>query len=157
MDFQPVLSHYAVLKYIAKYTSKEEGKSETYHHMLTRIIAASCPQDPASYAYHRLHLEAIVDRDISAQETCHMLQKLPLVTCNRSFIKLNVGRHIFRRISPDSSDCLSGSSFIDAYLQRLPTLDHFFLINLAQQWSYNHACIRGKWKKRTVPAIFHVW
>ena len=93
---------------------KEEGKLETYHHMLTRIIVALCPQDPTSYAYCRLHSEGIVDRDISAQEIFHMLQKFPLVTCGQSFIKLNVGFHIFRHISPDSIDCLFGSSFIDA-------------------------------------------
>ena len=117
MDFQPVLSRYVVLKYIAKYASKAEGKSETYHHMLTRIATATRPKDPTSYAYQRLLLEAIVDRDISAQETCHMLQKLPLVTCSRTFIKLNVGRQIFRHVSTESTDYLSGYIFIDAYLQ----------------------------------------
>ncbi|XP_059067728.1 ATP-dependent DNA helicase RRM3-like [Cryptomeria japonica] len=31
----------------------------------------------------------IADRDISTQETCHMLQKLPLIICSRQFISLN--------------------------------------------------------------------
>jgi hypothetical protein len=123
VDFQPVLSRYAVLKYIAKYASKAEGRSETYHHMLTRIASTSNIDDPASTAYRRLHSEAIVDRDISAQETFHMLQKLPLVTCSRTFTKLNVGRQIFRRISYDFPNCLSGSTFIDAYLIRPVFLD----------------------------------
>ena len=104
MDCQTVLSRYAVLKYIAKYASKEEGKSKTYHHMLTRIATTTCLEDPTSYSYRSLLSEAIVDRDISAQETCHMLQKLPLVTCNRTFIKLNVGHQIFRRVSTNSID-----------------------------------------------------
>lgn len=125
--------------------------------MLTRITATSCPLDPASYAYCHLHLEAIVDRDISAQLTCHILQKLPLVTCSRSFTKLNVGRQIFCRVSLDSVDCLFGCSFIDAYLQHPLTLDLFCLLDLAQQWSYNQGRKTKKWKKRIVPAIVHVW
>jgi hypothetical protein len=51
VDFQPVLSRYAVLKYIAKYASKAEGRSETYHHMLTRIASTSHLEDPASNSY----------------------------------------------------------------------------------------------------------
>ena len=43
VDCQPVLSRYAVLKYIAKYDSKEEGRSDIYHHMLTRIESISHP------------------------------------------------------------------------------------------------------------------
>ena len=125
--------------------------------MLTRITDASCPQDPTSYAYRCMHSEVIVDRYISAQENFHMLENFALVTCSRSFIKLNVGRHMFHRISHDSIDCLSGSSFIDSYLQHPPNLDHFYLIGLAQQWSYNHACKREEWKKRNVPAIVHVY
>ena len=38
VDFQPVLSWHVVLKYIAKYASKEERRSESYHDMLTRIL-----------------------------------------------------------------------------------------------------------------------
>ena len=48
VDCQPVLSRYATLKYIAKYASKAKGKSETYHHMLTRIAIATCPEDTSS-------------------------------------------------------------------------------------------------------------
>lgn len=66
VDCQPILSHYVVLKYIAKYSSKAIGRLETYHHMLTRIASTSNIDDPASTAYRCFHSEAIVDRDISA-------------------------------------------------------------------------------------------
>ena len=69
VDCQQVLSRHAVLKYIAKYASKVEGRLETYHHMLTIIASTSHLDDPASTAYRCLHSEAIVDREISAQET----------------------------------------------------------------------------------------
>jgi hypothetical protein len=155
VDFQLVLSHYAVLKYITKYASKAEGRSETYHHMLTRIESTSNIDDPVSTTYHNLHLEAIVDRDISAQETFHMHQKLPHVTCSHTFTKLNVGRKIFRRISYDLPNCLYGSTFIDAYLIRQVFFDPVCVFDLTKH--YNQARKNEKWKKRNIPAIVHVW
>ena len=88
--------------------------------MLTRITDTLSPTYPASFAYRDLHTKAIVDLDIGAQETCHMLQKPPLVGCSRLFMTLNVGHHIFHRVSKDPSDCLSVSTFIDAYVTRPP-------------------------------------
>ena len=86
-----------------------------------------------------------------------MLQKLPLVTCSRTFIKLNVGLQLFRRLSTDSSDFLYGSNFINSYLQLPLALENFSFINLAQQWSYNKARKNEKWKKITITTIVHVW
>ena len=120
-------------------------------------MGTSSPQGLASYVYHHLHSKAIVDRDINVEETCHMLQKLPLVTYCRAFTKLNIGRQIFCCVSLDSDDCLYGSSFIDEYLQCPQTIEFFCLIDLAQQWSYNQGCKTEKWKKRIALAIIHVW
>lgn len=78
VDLWPVLSRRAILKYISKYSFKEEGRSKTYHHMLTRIASTSHPDNPASNAYRCFQSEKITDQDISAQENFHMIQKLPL-------------------------------------------------------------------------------
>jgi hypothetical protein len=97
----------------------------------------------------------IVDCDISAQETFHMHQKLPLVTRSHTFTKLNVGRQIFRRISYDFPNCLYGSTFINAYLIHHVFLNPLCLFDLTKH--YNQARKNEKWKKRNIPAIFHVW
>ena len=81
VDCQPVLSIHAVQKYIAKYASKAEKKSESFHQMLRRIVLASPTADPATSTFRKFLAETLVDRDIGAQETCHMLQKLPLTLC----------------------------------------------------------------------------
>ena len=44
VDFQPILSRHAVLKYISKYASKLEPKSERYHAMLS-LLAHQAPSD----------------------------------------------------------------------------------------------------------------
>jgi len=51
IDCQPVLSIHAVQKYIAKYASKAEKKSETFHDMLRRIVLASPNVEPATSAF----------------------------------------------------------------------------------------------------------
>ena len=95
VDCQPVVSRHAVLKYIAKYASKAEKRSESYQDMLTRISNSGASEDSALSAYRRFLAETLVDRDIGAQETCHMLLKLPLVICSWKFVSLNVGRIFF--------------------------------------------------------------
>jgi len=82
VDFQPVLSRNVVLKYIAKYASKAQKRSKSYHHMLTRISNSIGSEDHALCAYRKFLAETIVYCDIGAQETCHMLLKLPLVVCS---------------------------------------------------------------------------
>jgi hypothetical protein len=46
VDCQPVVSRHVVLKYIAKYASKAEKRSESYQDMLTRISNSSGSEDP---------------------------------------------------------------------------------------------------------------
>ena len=75
VDFQPVLSRHAVLSYISKYSSKAENKSESYHDILTRIAHASPAEEGILLPIWKLFFETVADRDIGAQETCHMLQK----------------------------------------------------------------------------------
>ena len=98
IDWQLVLSEHAIIRYIAKYASKAEKSLETYHQMLMRLENIENPEDFASKVYKKLLIETIIERDVAAQETCHMLLKLPLVECNRHFFNLNVSRKIFKPI-----------------------------------------------------------
>lgn len=58
---------------------KQKKWSQSYHHMLTRISNSIGSQDHALCPYRKFLAEIIVDYDIGAQETCHMLLKLPLM------------------------------------------------------------------------------
>ena len=73
IDWQLVLLAHVVIKYIAKYASKVEKSSETYHQMLTRLADIENPDDFASKVYKKNLTETIIERDVGAQETCHML------------------------------------------------------------------------------------
>ena len=82
IDCQPVTSRLLVLKYITKYTSKVEKKSESCVNMLSTICLDANEQDNVVKAYQKFIVKIVSERDISAQETYHMLQKLTLVMCN---------------------------------------------------------------------------
>ena len=116
IDCQPIISRELVLKYIAKYASKAERASETYTDMLKRISSVHEPDSPALIAYRKFMTEIVAERDIGAQETCHMLQKLPLVVCNRPFTSLNVGRKMFKRIIDMSNTNQIQSTYLQAYM-----------------------------------------
>ena len=87
---QPVLCKHVVLKYISKYASKVEPKLETYHAILSRLAHAAPSESPILHPIKQLLAQTVREWDISAQETCHMLQKLPLVLCRCHFFSLDV-------------------------------------------------------------------
>ena len=101
VDCQPVLSRHAVLSYISKYASKVENKYESYHDILTRIAHAALAKQGILLPIWKLLSETMTDRDIGAQETCHMLQKLPLTLCSRTFVSLNTFQTVFKHVSSD--------------------------------------------------------
>ena len=41
--------------------------------MLRRISTSQKPDNPAMFVYHKFLSEVIIEPDIGAQETCHML------------------------------------------------------------------------------------
>ena len=96
IDWQLVLSKRVVTNYKAKYAAKSEKGSETFHNMLMRVSSIQNPNKPTACAYKILLCESIVDRDIGAQETCHMLLELPLSECILRFVVLNVGMKVFK-------------------------------------------------------------
>ena len=137
MDFHPVLSRHAILKYITKYDSKAEKRSESYHDMLTRISNTSDSNDPSLIAYRRFLVETLVDRDIGALETCHMILMLPLFICSRQVFSLNVGKKILRKVSSNLIAFEVQESFIDVYKKRPSFLVSLCMIETTRSWSYD--------------------
>ena len=78
IDFQPILSRHAILKYISKYAAKPESKYQSYHQILARLAQSSPLDAPPVNVIHKILTKLVANRDISVQETCHMLQKIPL-------------------------------------------------------------------------------
>ena len=160
IDWQPVLSRHAVIKYIAKYASKAEKSSETYHQMLMRLSNMENPDDLAARAYKRLLTETLIERDIGAQETCHMLLELPLMESSRRFVNLNVSHEVFKSITLNNEENNDDNTkcFIDGYKERPLSMEGIALIDAAKSWIYNSKRKReNKWEPREKAAIVRVF
>ena len=132
VDCQHVLSRHAILTYISKYASKAKNIYESYCEILSRIAHAAPAEEAIVLPIRKLLSETVADRDIGAQETCHMLQKLPLTICSQSFVSLNVSHIVFKRVSPDLSNTPPPPTFIVAYMQIPPSLEQFPLVEDAR-------------------------
>jgi len=118
IDWKHVLSKCVVINYIAKYAAKAEKGSETFHDMLIRVSNIENPNEPTTHAYRRLLCETIVDRDIGAQETCHMLLELPLCESSHQFVVLNVGMKVYKQVQANTYNAENNNSLINAYTKR---------------------------------------
>lgn len=125
--------------------------------MLKRIVASTNTKDTILLAYQRFMMGIIADRDISAHETCHMLLKLPLISCTHQFVSLNVGKKVFQRVTNSAQASEASVCYILAYIRRPPHLADITLLVSAQQFSYNQHPKKGQWLKRKCQAIVNVY
>lgn len=117
IDWQPVLCKHEIIKYIAKYTSKVKKFSETYQKLMMHFSKLEILDDLAVGVYRKLLIEIVIERDIGAQETCHMLLELPLVESSRKFVSLNVSHKFFKPliINTNNNEEEHTKSFIQIY------------------------------------------
>jgi len=145
MDWKPILSRHVVINYIEEYVAKVEKGSESFHDMLMCIYSIQNPNEQVSRAHRTLLCENIVDRDIGAQETYHILLELSLSECSRRFIILNVGIKGFKQVKVDEYNDHNDNSLIDAYRKIPMRMEHLSLIEAARSWSYDKHHHDEKW------------
>ena len=101
--------------------------------------------------------ETIIDHDIGAQETCHMLLKLPLVVCSRKFFPLNVGQKVFKKVSRNKLDLSSENGFVQVYQNRPAFLEGLSMIDTTRSWNFSSKRKKEQWKPRDAPAVLRIW
>ncbi|CAG8825288.1 24026_t:CDS:2, partial [Cetraspora pellucida] len=90
VDIKPVLSLHAALSYIAKYASKSEPRSKTFDEIFSDYLNSARPDEPTLKPIQKLLLHTVSERNFSAQETSHLLLKLPLVVSSSVFLILDL-------------------------------------------------------------------
>ena len=96
VNLKLILSMNTALQYISKYASKSESRSESFTDMLNNIINNSDSNDSSLGLFQRLLLQTVTERDITAQETCHLLLSLPLYHSSRQFVTINLNKEASR-------------------------------------------------------------
>lgn len=127
--------------------------------MLMRLVNMENIDDLATKAYRRILIETVIERDIGAQEVCHMLLELPLVESSRRFINLNVSHEVFKPVSvnDEENNEEQTTSFIQGYKIRPLSMEGVTLIDVARSWIYNPKRRRdNKWEPRKKETIVRV-
>ena len=150
MDLKPILSIHAALQYILKYASKSEPQSAAFSDTLKRILDESHSEDPLLALVQKLLLSSVAERDISAQETCHILLGLPLYHSSQQFVFLNFDKEAPRwicgtggsELSPQVNDNSGRTekSPLKIYWDRPTKFENFTLFHL----HLTHRLVKGR-------------
>jgi hypothetical protein len=157
---KPILSIDAALRYVSKYASKSEPRFLTFSDILLRIIDTADPSNSSLKAIQGLLLHTVAERDISAQETCHLLLGLPLYRCSRQFVSLNLNKEAPRWLCGSSTNFDSGdengctvSSPLQKYWACPAELDDLSLYQLYLKYRY----CKGHWKRCEHDNVVRIW
>jgi hypothetical protein len=164
VDLKPVLSIHAALQYISKYASKAEPRSESFTEIFNQILNNSNPNDLSLALIQKLLLNSVSERDISAQETCHLLLGLLLYHSSRTFVFLNLNEISPRWICGTGSGSNGKELFInDARCTNQSPLKKYWnrpdnLEDLSLFVAYLiYKCVNNDWKKCSKENIVRIW
>ncbi|CAG8641197.1 7999_t:CDS:2 [Cetraspora pellucida] len=152
VDIKPILNIHAALQYVAKYASKSEPRSATFSELLNKILRESRPSDSSLGAFQYLLLHTVAERDISAQETCHLLFGIPLYHSSCCFVTLNLNKEAFRWLRGTGNENFvtlgqvgqTEQSPLQRYWNRSVDLDDLSLFQLYQGYRYSNEFCRIK-------------
>jgi DNA replication protein DnaC len=164
VDLKPILSIHAALQYISKYASKSEPRSEGFSQILNRILNNSNSTDKLLAPVQKLLLHSVAERDISAQETCHLLLGIPLYHSSRTFFSLNLNKETPRWLRGTGVNEDGNSreienigwttrSTLKIYWDRPSEFENFSLYKLYLKYKFTN----NKWTKCKTENIIRVW
>ena len=88
VDLQAIVDTDQCIRYMAKYATKGELRSQCASEILNACVNRLDNTDMASSALRRAMIQVAGERDIGPQETAHMLLRKPLYSCSYSFLCL---------------------------------------------------------------------
>ncbi len=165
VDLKPVLSIHAALQYISKYASKAEPRSIAFSEIFDQILKNSNPDDSSLTSIQKLLLNSVAERDISAQETCHLLLSIPLYHSSRACVSLNLNDEAPRWIrgtgsnesgedfSPINEAGRTSQSPLKRYWNQPEEFEEFSLFKLY----LTHKLVNGQWKRCKKENIVRIW
>lgn len=144
VDMQYCVSKHRVIeytaKYAAKYATKCEPRSATMKEVYTKIARNLKMDDStALQLVQKFLINSVGERDILAQETCHLLLQLPLVHSTRDYVVLSLdgSRQVQQKKQVDSTSAATATSMLDHNIERPSnsTFESMTLLHFAQNYS----------------------
>ncbi|KAK3917404.1 ATP-dependent DNA helicase RRM3 [Frankliniella fusca] len=133
MDISPCLSKEALLSYLTKYVTKSEVKSRHLEETMKVVFDRTSDDKAAKEAVQKLFIQTCCERDYSAQEVCHLIMGLKLVSSGgRDFVSVRTSNdEKWTRLSKKSGQVQQ--SFVDKYRCRSDELHAMCLWEAAQK------------------------
>jgi hypothetical protein len=166
LDFRPVLHKNAVIAYVAKYASKAETQSTTLTDMLKKSVRSLNDHVPAQVAFQKMLSAFAGERDMSAQETCHILLDCPMVRSSRIVRNLNVSQHEEQEIDFESNT-VKKTGVRHRYRVRLDgttltaeqrmELEGTPLIEFARHWTWDKGVVKKRGGRGALPFALNIW
>ncbi|MCL7044102.1 hypothetical protein MKW94_009965, partial [Papaver nudicaule] len=159
IDWSAVTTIESVTHYIAKYAAKSEPASKNYIDTLGGIVNDQRrPCQNSTSVIKRLLIKNASERDICAQEVCHLLPGWHLTGSSRKIVVLNLSENqLFssqlRRGHGDGEEQEeTNPNFFGKYLVRPENFENTTLIEMAKK----HYSRRGRWHTSKVEAIIRI-
>src|SRR6266498_886590 len=164
VNLKPVLSIYAALQYISKYASKSKLRSTAFSEIFNEILNKSNPEAASLTLIQKLLINSIAERDISAQETCHLFLGISLYHSSRVFVSLNINKIAPRWLHGTGSNedgeefgSLNDSgrttkSALNIYWERPEEFEEYSIFKLY----LTHKLINGVWKRCVTENIVRI-
>ena len=169
VDFQLVLDVGKVINFMAKYVTKAEDSVTKGAASLIRSVLKKTIDEGLTVqaALKRTMSKLIGERMMGKQETCHLINSIPLVSCSHNFVRINLNNDSSKLDVPDSvlndqsgSTSATIKTLMDVYSERhqksvwfderlylnyLPHLEH---MNLCTFCSFFMVGKKGKGKNK---------
>ena len=137
VDMQYIVSRHRVLQYCSKYVTENEPRSQSLKEVFTSIVRSLQQGNTFLKAVQKLLINTLVQRDYSAQETCHLLLQLPMFKASRDFIILSLDGSRAVEDHLEEGQRATVLCIVDHYMGRLDS-SHFntmTLLKFARQYS----------------------
>jgi hypothetical protein len=162
LDTAPVLSKKAIIDYLSKYVSKSEVGSKTLKEICSSVCDSVSGSDRAKRAIHKILMKNCVERDISAQEVCHIMMGLKLFNAGgRNFVVVYANSSQWVPLSvnnnnddndTDSGGCSQqGITFMQKYAERPEYLHTLCMWDVAKFYNVRNWKLA---KKQNVVRVF---
>ena len=115
MDIQIILDKEAAVRYMVKYATKGEKRSDKAAELFARVMAGD-DGDP-SFKWRRLMLKCIGNRDMGTQETAHSLLQLPMCRPGFEFATIALDNSREVQLNNNSGRAIV-ESIVDVYAER---------------------------------------
>lgn len=148
VDLQVIVDAQACARYMAKYASKGEPRSQSVSSIFKSCVQRLTDESHSHTVFKSAVIKSIGERDFSAQETAHQLLSLPLISCTFNFVALSLDNSRSLTKNEQSGEQFLNPSLLDHYGLRSELHD----INLIEFVSTN-TFHNGELKKRTTEVI----